>query len=204
MFIYTTGSNTRRVYWDISQRAAVGETILHLCFLNATRVHYDIAKMIIMKYPPLVDDIYISDEFYGKTSGVIIFYDIHFVMFEKIMDRTFCTCLFIEKYIIANSDFVFNLLKKHANFISLIRILTNFFQIAPFCAIILVNVTCTFHRNKMLTWKFSETVPDWSLGCNLVSSKIKRIHVGLTIPTKEVHCTVHCTCTVYSWSWSLD
>ena len=56
------------MYWDINQRAAVGETVLHLCFLNATGVHYDLAKMIIKKYPSLVNDIYISDEFYGKFS----------------------------------------------------------------------------------------------------------------------------------------
>ena len=62
------GSKTHCVYWDINQRAAVGETILHLCFLKATGVHYDLAKMIIKKYPSLVNDIYISDEYYGKFS----------------------------------------------------------------------------------------------------------------------------------------
>ena len=60
------GSRTRSVYWDVNQRAAVGETILHMCFLNATRVHYDIAKIIIKKFPNLVNDIYIGDEYYGK------------------------------------------------------------------------------------------------------------------------------------------
>lgn len=62
------GSTTRTVYWDINQRAAVGETILHLCFLNATRVHYDLAKMIIKRYPNLVNDIYIGDEYYGESA----------------------------------------------------------------------------------------------------------------------------------------
>lgn len=64
----STGSTTKHVYWDINKRAAVGENILHLCFLNATRVHYEIAKIIIKKYPPLVNDIYISDEFYGESA----------------------------------------------------------------------------------------------------------------------------------------
>ncbi|XP_020623701.1 uncharacterized protein LOC110061212 [Orbicella faveolata] len=63
-----TGSTTRPVCWDIDQRAAVGENILHLCFLNATCVHYEIAKIIIKKYPPLVNDIYIGDEFYGESA----------------------------------------------------------------------------------------------------------------------------------------
>ena len=60
------GHKTRQVYWDINLRAAVGETILHLCFLNATRVHYDLSKMIIKRFPNLVNDIYLSDEYYGK------------------------------------------------------------------------------------------------------------------------------------------
>ena len=46
----------------------MGETILHMCFLNATRVHYDLAKFIIKKYTCLVNDIYLSDEFYGKSN----------------------------------------------------------------------------------------------------------------------------------------
>lgn len=61
-------STTRSVCWDINQRAAVGENVLHLCFLNATQVHYDIAKLIIKKFPSLVNDIYISDEFYGESA----------------------------------------------------------------------------------------------------------------------------------------
>ena len=60
------GNKTRQVYWDINLRAAVGETILHLCFLNATRVHYDLSKMIIKRFPNLANDIYLSDEYYGK------------------------------------------------------------------------------------------------------------------------------------------
>ena len=70
--VSTVGSTTKHVYWDINKRAAVGENILHLCFLNATRVHYEIAKIIIKKYPPLVNDIYISDEFYGKQRSMIL------------------------------------------------------------------------------------------------------------------------------------
>lgn len=59
-------SGTRVVGWDIKQRAAVGENVVHLCFLNATGVHYDLAKMMINKYPCLVNDIYIGDEYYGE------------------------------------------------------------------------------------------------------------------------------------------
>lgn len=63
-----TGNKTRQIYWDINLRAAVGETILHLCFLNATRVHYDLSKMIIKRFPNLVNDIYLSDEYYGESA----------------------------------------------------------------------------------------------------------------------------------------
>ena len=75
----TVGStkSTRLVFWDIDQRAAVGENILHMCFLNATRVHYDIAKLIIKKFPPLVNDIYISDEYYGKKRSTLYDLDIN-------------------------------------------------------------------------------------------------------------------------------
>lgn len=62
------GASTRVVGWDIKQRAAVGENIVHLCFLNATGVHYDLAKMMINKYPCLVNDIYIGDEYYGESA----------------------------------------------------------------------------------------------------------------------------------------
>ncbi|XP_068746067.1 transient receptor potential cation channel subfamily V member 5-like [Montipora capricornis] len=62
------GTRTRVLGWDINQRAAVGETIVHLCFLNATCVHYSLAKMIIKRYPSLVNDIYISDEYYGESA----------------------------------------------------------------------------------------------------------------------------------------
>lgn len=68
VFLFVTESTTRSVCWDINQRAAVGENVLHLCFLNATQVHYDIAKLIIKKFPSLVNDIYISDEFYGEMN----------------------------------------------------------------------------------------------------------------------------------------
>lgn len=51
---------------------AVGENVLHLCFLNASRVHYELAKRIISKYPAMVNDIYLSDEYYGKSGNNLI------------------------------------------------------------------------------------------------------------------------------------
>lgn len=57
----------REVVWDIKERGAVGETILHLCLLNATSVHADLAKRLLRFYPKLINDIYMCDEYYGKN-----------------------------------------------------------------------------------------------------------------------------------------
>lgn len=56
----------REVCWDIKERGAVGETIFHLCLLNASSLHADLAKRLLKFYPKLINDIYMSDEYYGK------------------------------------------------------------------------------------------------------------------------------------------
>ncbi|KAG7213782.1 hypothetical protein KM043_003003 [Ampulex compressa] len=60
-------SKHRLVCWSLSERGAVGETILHLCMLNATAIHADLAKRLLRFYPNLINDIYISDEYYGEN-----------------------------------------------------------------------------------------------------------------------------------------
>ncbi|XP_053598014.1 transient receptor potential cation channel subfamily V member 5 isoform X4 [Microplitis demolitor] len=60
-------SKYREVCWNLSERGAVGETILHLCMLNATALHADLAKRLLRFYPKLINDIYISDEYYGEN-----------------------------------------------------------------------------------------------------------------------------------------
>ncbi|XP_048506566.1 transient receptor potential cation channel subfamily V member 5 isoform X2 [Athalia rosae] len=60
-------SKYREVCWCLSERGAVGETILHLCMLNATAIHADLAKRLLRFYPKLINDIYISDEYYGEN-----------------------------------------------------------------------------------------------------------------------------------------
>jgi hypothetical protein len=54
------------VCWDLKERGAVGETCLHLCLLNATSIHADLAKRLLRFYPKLINDIYMCDEYYGK------------------------------------------------------------------------------------------------------------------------------------------
>ncbi|XP_076629414.1 transient receptor potential cation channel subfamily V member nanchung [Colletes latitarsis] len=61
-------SKYRLVCWSLSQRGAVGETILHLCMLHATAIHIDLAKRLLRFYPKLINDIYISDEYYGENA----------------------------------------------------------------------------------------------------------------------------------------
>ncbi|XP_072026182.1 transient receptor potential cation channel subfamily V member 6-like [Amphiura filiformis] len=53
--------------WDIDQRGAVGETILHLCYLNNTDAHRHIAKHLLKLYPSLVYDIYEGADYYGES-----------------------------------------------------------------------------------------------------------------------------------------
>jgi len=53
------------VCWDLKERGAVGETCLHLCLLNATSIHADLAKRLLRFYPKLINDIYMCDEYYG-------------------------------------------------------------------------------------------------------------------------------------------
>ncbi|XP_063989995.1 transient receptor potential cation channel subfamily V member 5 isoform X5 [Diachasmimorpha longicaudata] len=57
----------RLVCWNLSDRGAVGETILHLCMLNATALHADLAKRLLRFYPNLINDVYLSDEYYGES-----------------------------------------------------------------------------------------------------------------------------------------
>ncbi|KAF4533193.1 hypothetical protein B566_EDAN001735, partial [Ephemera danica] len=57
----------RDVCWNINERGAVGETILHLCLLHATSLHADLAKRLLRFYPKLINDVYMCDEYYGEN-----------------------------------------------------------------------------------------------------------------------------------------
>ncbi|XP_045507975.1 transient receptor potential cation channel subfamily V member 5 [Colias croceus] len=57
----------RELCWDLKERGAVGETILHLCLLNATSLLADLAKRLLRFYPKMINDIYMSDEYYGES-----------------------------------------------------------------------------------------------------------------------------------------
>ncbi|XP_076297480.1 transient receptor potential cation channel subfamily V member nanchung isoform X2 [Lasioglossum baleicum] len=61
-------SKYRLVCWSLGERGAVGETILHLCMLHATAIHIDLAKRLLRFYPKLINDVYMSDEYYGESA----------------------------------------------------------------------------------------------------------------------------------------
>lgn len=54
--------------WDITQRASVGETALHLAVLHSCDSYSarEIAKIMLRLYPKLALDFYEGDEYYGK------------------------------------------------------------------------------------------------------------------------------------------
>lgn len=49
-----------------------------MCLLNATALHDDIAKRILRFYPNVINDIYLSDEYYGiniTVFNILYFYN---------------------------------------------------------------------------------------------------------------------------------
>jgi hypothetical protein len=67
LFYIPTDRKLRDCCWDIDQRGSVGETVLHLCLLNATAIHADLAKRLIQAFPKMINDIYLADEYFGNT-----------------------------------------------------------------------------------------------------------------------------------------
>ena len=61
------GSKYREFCWDIHQRGAIGETVLHVCFLQGTTIHNELAKRLVYRFPKLVNDICISEDYYGNS-----------------------------------------------------------------------------------------------------------------------------------------
>lgn len=73
----------KEVCWSLQERGAVsnrtisldfgskfrlikvGETVLHLCFLNGTFAAAELAKRLLHHFPKLINDFYTSDEYYG-------------------------------------------------------------------------------------------------------------------------------------------
>ena len=69
------GDDTREKYpekytqhcWLVECRGCVGETVFHVCFLMGTPVHMHLAKRLLKHFPLLLNDVYLSEEYYGEN-----------------------------------------------------------------------------------------------------------------------------------------
>ena len=52
---------------QIENRGCVGETVFHVCFLQGSAIHLHLAKRLLKHFPLLLNDIYLSDEYYGEN-----------------------------------------------------------------------------------------------------------------------------------------
>ncbi|CAM1318145.1 Nan (predicted) [Pycnogonum litorale] len=57
----------REVCFDINKVGNFGEGILHLCLLKSSKTYGEIAKRLLRIFPKLINDICISDEYYGEN-----------------------------------------------------------------------------------------------------------------------------------------
>nr|CDJ83810.1 Ankyrin domain containing protein [Haemonchus contortus] len=74
-------SKYREITWKLEERGAMGETIIGICLLQGTDVHNKLAMKIIEAFPKLINDINISEDFYGLTPlhQAVINQDCHMV-----------------------------------------------------------------------------------------------------------------------------
>ena len=59
---------TKEICFDIDKSGAVGETLLHLCMLNGAPLYIDLAKRLIKHFPKMVNDIYLSEDYFGEAA----------------------------------------------------------------------------------------------------------------------------------------
>lgn len=58
--------NTKEICFRLDKSGAVGESLLHLCMLNGTVVYHELAKRLIKHFPKMINDIYLSEDYYGN------------------------------------------------------------------------------------------------------------------------------------------
>lgn len=66
-------------YWDLHKRGGVGETALHMLFVNNTPKTLTIAKMLLELYPEMAVDSYMGYDYYGETC-------LHFAIINNAID----------------------------------------------------------------------------------------------------------------------
>ena len=57
----------RLVVWDLNEKGKMGENLLNLCLLHHTPEHNTLAIKLVQHFPRLVNDIFVSEEYYGLS-----------------------------------------------------------------------------------------------------------------------------------------
>ncbi|CAJ0939097.1 unnamed protein product, partial [Mesorhabditis belari] len=57
----------RDVCWKLEERGSMGETLLGVCLLQGTAIHNALALKLLNKYPNLINDYNISEDYYGLS-----------------------------------------------------------------------------------------------------------------------------------------
>uniref|UniRef100_A0A1I7ZQ96 ANK_REP_REGION domain-containing protein n=1 Tax=Steinernema glaseri TaxID=37863 RepID=A0A1I7ZQ96_9BILA len=60
-------SKYREITWRLEERGTMGENLVGVCLLQGTNVHNKLAIKLIQCYPKLVNDIFLSEEYYGLS-----------------------------------------------------------------------------------------------------------------------------------------
>ncbi|XP_076811482.1 transient receptor potential cation channel subfamily V member 6-like [Clavelina lepadiformis] len=59
--------NEHKAKWKLEHRGAIGETPLHMLFLNGSPKHIEVARALLEKHPQLAWDLYEGFEYYGES-----------------------------------------------------------------------------------------------------------------------------------------
>lgn len=66
LYLEIKSPKTKKLCFKLEKLGAVGESLLHLCMLNGTPLFIDLAKRLIKAFPNMINDIYVSEDYYGK------------------------------------------------------------------------------------------------------------------------------------------
>ena len=65
-FVALVEKSTKELCFKLEMTGAVGETLLHLCMLNGSDIHIELAKRLIKFFPKQINDIYLSEDYFGN------------------------------------------------------------------------------------------------------------------------------------------
>ena len=57
----------RECCWMVEKRGFVGESCFHICYLMQTPTHLFLGRRLLKHFPKLINDIYLSEEYYGEN-----------------------------------------------------------------------------------------------------------------------------------------